>query len=167
MKLIKHVKLIIASSKKRKMIDDLVNHQRTIIQSTQLAPLIAYKYATYQWMWGGDKGKEVPCEQKDFEKDIVQKLGPTYFKKAYRMRTESFYRLFSILKKDLDKEFNKSNNSAFEKRRKKATYYIDLKIRLSAAIRFRRWRSAWYNAESWNKPFISLFKRLGSSWLHK
>jgi len=102
----------------------------------QLAARIAYKHEKRQRVWGGDKTKEMPRVRKDFEVDIALPLGPTYFRRAYRMKKESFYRLYSILKKELQQEFIKSDNGALKKRRLKSVYYIDLKIRLSAAIRF-------------------------------
>ena len=51
------------------------------------------------------------------------------------MKVETFFRLYSILEKSLEKEFNKSKYNEM-KVRKKSGYRIDLKLRLSAAIRY-------------------------------
>ena len=137
MKLLQHVKAIVAFSTKMKRLDEVNNHH-AMLESMQLAGRIVYEHEKGQRVWGGDKTKEMPRVRKDFEVDIALPLGPTYFRRAYRMKKESFYRLYSILKKELQQEFIKSDNGALKQRRLKSVYYIDLKIRLSAAIRFLR-----------------------------
>ena len=51
---------------------------------------------------------EVPRERKDFDNDIVRPLGPFCFRREYQMRREYVYKIFSILRKELKKEFIKS-----------------------------------------------------------
>ena len=102
----------------------------------QLSCIIAYKHDLDKRVWGGDKNEEMPRVRKDFEQDIARPLGPLCFRRVYRMRKDSFYILFSFLRRDLASQFYKSHNTTFKKRKQKTRYYIDLKIRLSAALRF-------------------------------
>ena len=103
MKLLRHVKTIIAFSNKRKRIDDGNNHQATL-ESMQPASIIVCEHKSTKRVWGGNKTIEMPRIRRDFEHDIARPLGPTYFRRAYRMKKETFYKLFSILKKDLAQE---------------------------------------------------------------
>ena len=93
MGLLEHVKAIVAFGNKRKRLDEIDNHQ-AIIESMQLGAQIAYEHETGHRVWGGDK---------------TQALGPTYFRRAYRMKNDTFYRLYSILKKELEKDFYNSD----------------------------------------------------------
>jgi len=59
MKLLQHVKTIVAFSNKRKRLDEVDNHH-AILESMQLAARIAYEHEKGQRVWGGDKTKEMP-----------------------------------------------------------------------------------------------------------
>lgn len=127
-----HIKSIVLFSKKRKRLDD-VDRQASIELQNQM--LIVSGIESNQRVWGGNKNIELPRVRKNFEVDIYQSLGSTYFRRAYRMTKKSFDHLFCKLKPELKKEFHKSNGSRIE-RQKKSAYHIGLKIRLSAAIRY-------------------------------
>ena len=66
MKLLQHVKTIVAFSNKRKRLDEVDNHH-AMLESMQLAARIAYEHEKGQRVWGGDKTKEMPRVRKDFE----------------------------------------------------------------------------------------------------
>ena len=88
-------------------------------------------------MHDGDKCKEIQLCCKELEKDIFQPLGNQYSRRAYRMNRQSFYKLFTILKTELEDEFLPFiNNITSNARRKDSKYYINLKIRLSCALQF-------------------------------
>ena len=46
----------------------------------------------------GNKKEELPRERKDLERDIFLPLGKYMFRRAYRMKKASFYKLHSLLK---------------------------------------------------------------------
>ena len=123
---------IVVFSKKRKAIDQLHNEQATL-ESVSLCSLIVSKHESQQRVHGGVKNIEQTRRRKDFSKDIVIPLGEVYFRRSYRMKVKSFYNLHAILKKELEYEFLPQVQ---KNRRKNSTYHIDLKIRLSAALRF-------------------------------
>ena len=54
----------------------------------------------------GNKKEEFPRERKDLERDIFQPLGKYMFRRAYRMRKVTFYKLHSLLKPRLDEVFS-------------------------------------------------------------
>ena len=128
---------IVSFSTKRKRLD-MIDNQQTIIDSIHLCSLLD-SCQSQQRAHGGDKEKEIPRRRKNFREDIVIPLGDVYFRRSYRMKIQSFYILYSILKTELENEFllQVQNN-----RRKGSRYHIDLKIRLSAAILFFCWRSS-------------------------
>jgi len=125
--------MVVAFTNKRKRMD-YEDNQIDIIQSMQTTAILAYEYEFPKRVWGSDKQKEMPRERKNFELDIALPLSPAYFQRLYCMTKESFYILFFILEPELKKEFFISESTTFDKRRKSSCYYIDLKIRLSAAI---------------------------------
>ena len=53
----------------------------------------------------GNKKEEIPRERKDLERDIFHPLGKYMFRRAYRMKKATFYKLHSLLKPRLDKVF--------------------------------------------------------------
>ena len=93
MKLLQHVKMVVAFTNKRKRMD-YEDNQIDIIQSMQTAAILAYEHTYPKRVWGSDKQKEMPRERKSFELDIALPLSPTYFQRSYRMTKESFYTLF-------------------------------------------------------------------------
>ena len=78
----------------------------------------------------------MPCVRRYSGYNITQPLSPTYFRQAYRMKKETFYKLFSIVRKDLAQDFWTFENIQFKKQQSKSAYYIDLKLQLSAALCF-------------------------------
>ena len=132
--LLQQVKSIIQFSKKRKRHDEEDLHH-TVLNSMSMGALLAYQHESNFRIHGGDKGTEIPQKQRDFHNDIVMQLGPTYFRRSYRMKIESFYQLYNILEEGLQMEFGKSKYNC-DKTRNKKGYRIDLKLRLSAAVRY-------------------------------
>ena len=120
---------IVLFNKRRKIID-LEDQRQAILK----AEILQTTYSNER-VWGGDKSTELPRVRKDFEDDIAMPLGPTYFRRAYRMQKESFYKLYHILKPEMVKHFLKGSNSR-KRKRGNSVYHIDLRIRLSAAIRY-------------------------------
>ena len=102
MKLLQHVKAVVSFSNKRKRFYD-EDHNQNIIESMRVATRLEYEHEQRSRDWGGDKKEEMSRERKYFEKDIALPLGPTYFRRAYRMNKDSFYILSLILKKELEK----------------------------------------------------------------
>ena len=117
MTLFEFVKIFFSFNQTKTRLDVIDNHA-AILQSMNLGCRIAYEHESKQRIWGGDKRLEVPRERKDFNDDIVLPLGPIYFKRSYRMTKHSFYKLYSTLKQDLKKEFIKTDNEQFKKRKK-------------------------------------------------
>lgn len=106
MKLAQDVKTIGAiNNKKNRRVEH--DNRHAILESRQHADRIAHEKGKRHRVWGGYKTQEMPRERRDFEVDIARPLGPTYFRRAYCMKKESFYRLYSILKKELTTEFIK------------------------------------------------------------
>ena len=70
-----------------------------------LAAIITGEHLSSRQIWGGDKKKEMLCVRRDFDHNIARPLGPTCFCRSYGMKKDTFYKLYSILKKDLAKEF--------------------------------------------------------------
>ena len=66
MKLLQHVKTIIAFSNKRKRIDAGDNHQ-AILESMQLATIIACEHESTNRVWGGNKKNEMLRVRKYFD----------------------------------------------------------------------------------------------------
>ena len=130
-KLFRIAKDVVSFSTKRKRLD-LIDNQQTVVDYIHLCFLLD-SCQLQQRAHGGDKQKEIPRKRKNFREDIVIPLGDVYFRRSYRMKIQSFYILYSILKSELENEFlpQVQNN-----RRKQSKYHIDLKIRLSAALRF-------------------------------
>ena len=56
-------------------------------------------------LFGGNKREEMPRTRKDLEKDIFLPLGDVYFRRSYRMKKESFYKLHTILAPLLTQHF--------------------------------------------------------------
>ena len=103
MKLLQHVKMVVAFTNKRKRMD-YEDNQIDIIQSMQTAAILAYEHEFPKHVVGSDKQKEMPRERKSFELDIALPLSPAYFQRSYCMTKESFYILFFILEPELKKE---------------------------------------------------------------
>ena len=80
------------------------------------------------------KSPEIPRVRKDIVKDIFTPLGPRNFRRAYRMRKATFYRLHTILESDLKKHFFPKEGG--KRSPGKSTYLINTKMRLSMALRF-------------------------------
>ena len=86
---------------------DVVDNHDTILRSMKLGCMMAYTHESKQRVWGGDKCFETQRDRKDFENDIARPLGADYFRRAYRMKKESFYKLFSILQSNLKRQLSK------------------------------------------------------------
>ena len=116
--------------------DEVDTHTKCL--QMQLCTILAYTNLIVQRRChGGDKGTETPRVRKDIETDIFQPLGDQCLRRAYRMNKQSFYKLYWILKTELEDEFLPFiNRGTGHARREKSAYYIDLKIRLSCALRF-------------------------------
>lgn len=127
----------ISFSNKRKRLD-AVDKENELLINIQFGALLECRFRLgQQRLHGGDKCKEILRCRKDLEKDIFQPLGDQYLRRAYRMNRQSFYKLFTILKTELEDEFLPFiNNITSNARRKDSKYYINLKIRLSCALRF-------------------------------
>ena len=127
----------ISFSKKRKRLD-AVDKENELLMNIQFGALLECRFRLgQQRLHGGDKYKEILRCCKDLEKDIFQPLGDQYLRRAYRMSRQSFYKLFTILKTELEDEFLPFiNNITSNARRKDSKYYINLKIRLSCALQF-------------------------------
>lgn len=87
-----------------------------------------------QYMFGGNKGKELPRERKDLKKDIINPLGKYYFRRAYRMDVSSFFKLHSLLEQDLIDHYFPYGGGKRDP--KQCKYTISTDIRLSIAIRY-------------------------------
>ena len=116
--------------------DEVDTHTKSL--QMRLCTVLAYTNLIGQRRChGGYKGMEIPRVRKVIETDIFQPLGDQYLRRAYRMNKRSFYKLYWILKTELEDEFLPFiNRGTGHARRKKSNYYIDLKIRLSCALRF-------------------------------
>ena len=55
--------------------------------------------------FGGNKNKELPRCRKDIEKDIFRLLGDYNFRRTYRMKKLTFYKLHSLLHPLLLRQF--------------------------------------------------------------
>lgn len=98
-----------AVSKKRKRMDQF-DARESILKSVQLCTLIVDKYKCRQRVYGGDKNLEHPREKKNFEKDISIPLGDQNFRRSYRIKRQSFYSLYFMLKNDLENGLLSPNN---------------------------------------------------------
>ena len=83
-----------------------------------------------QYMFGGNKGKELPRERKDLKKDIINPLGKYYFRRAYRMDVSSFFKLHSLLEQDLIDHFFPYGGGKRDP--KQCKYFISTDIRLKS-----------------------------------
>ena len=72
--------------------------------------------------------------RKDFEADIADKMTPLEFRQAYRMDRDSFNRLHSKLKYQLDRAFFSCDGGTRSPETNR--YLVHTKLRLSIAIRF-------------------------------
>ena len=121
----RHLTTLQSFSKKRKRLDaaDINTEIRMKMQFGAL--LESAQRSAHQRIHGADKGTETPRVCKNLEKDIFEPLGEQYLRRAYRMKKESFYKLYSILKSELEDEFLPFINSMTTKaRRKKSAYYL-------------------------------------------
>ena len=107
----RHLTTFHSFSKKRKRLDaaDVNSEIRMKMQFGAL--LESAQRSAHQRMHGADKGTEKPRVRKNLEKDIFEPLGEQYLRRAYRMKKESFYKLYSILKSELEDEFLPFMNS--------------------------------------------------------
>ena len=81
MKLLQHVKMVVAFTNKRKRMD-YEDNQIDIIQSMQTAAILAYEHEFPKHVVGSDKQKEMLRERKSFELDIALPLSPAYFQRS-------------------------------------------------------------------------------------
>ena len=88
----------------------------------------------YNFFSTGNKKPELVRERENLEKDIFRPLGKYMFRRAYRMKKASFYKLHSILKPHLDECF--FPNQGGKRDPKNHKYLISTEIRLSIALRY-------------------------------
>ena len=84
--------------------------------------------------FGGNKNKELPRCRKDIEKDIFRPLGDYNFRRAYRMKKLTFYKLHSLLQPLLLRQFFPKRGG--NRHPRKNSYLINTEIRLSIALRY-------------------------------
>ena len=93
-----------ASRRKRRKLDDdeLAISQMTF---TTTVMLMATLLVHYFFALGTGRSCDIHRQRKDFKRDIVPQFGDRFFRRAYRMRLESFYHLHDLLQADLEKQF--------------------------------------------------------------
>ena len=96
--------------------------------------IMAFFKDSASYIFGGNKNKEIPRVRKDLKKDIIDQLGPYYFRRAYRMNVTNFFRLHSILEPHLLKQFFPHGGGKRDP--SKSSYLIRTDLRLSIAIRY-------------------------------
>ena len=101
----RHLTTFHSFAKKRKRLDAIDVDKELRIKMQFSALLESVQRSAHQRMHGADKGKERPLVRTNLEKDIFEPLGDQYLRRAYRMKKESFYKLYSILKSELEDEF--------------------------------------------------------------
>ena len=82
----------------------------------------------------GGRGCSTHRVRKNLELDIMVPLGERFFRRAYRMEKQSFYRLHGLLREDLEKKFFPTSWGGRDIR--DSPYLILTEMRLSLAIRF-------------------------------
>ena len=101
----RHLTTFHSFSKKRKWLDAIDVDNELCMKMQFGALLESAQWLSHQRMHGADKGIEIPRVNKQLEKDMFNILGDQYLRRAYRMKKESFYKLYSILKSELEDEF--------------------------------------------------------------
>ena len=87
------------------------------------------------------KNETIQRTRRDFQKDIVDQLGPKMFRRSYRMPIDTFNKLHHILQPQLHNYFFPKNGGS--RNPVENSYLIDTKIRLSIAIRYFAGASAY------------------------
>ena len=123
-----------ANKKRKRQRRQEQDDEELMLQFTFFSLLMRFMQSYFCSSFGGNKKEELPRIRKDIEKDIFVFLDDTYFRRSYRMDKQSFYRLHTILKPDLDKQFFPRNGGSRDPEKNK--YLINTKLRLSMAIRY-------------------------------
>ena len=129
-----------SSSRKRKVSRRMQEERERIeCETLQNMSVLLFLFSFFRgWcahnIFGGNKNEEIPRERKDLKKDIIDPLGETYFRQAYRMSIANFYKLHSLLKPSLEAHFFPRGGGKRDP--SKPSYLIGTDLRLSIAIRY-------------------------------